>query len=243
MSIYYRTFGDPHNSALLMLHSGGMNGEEWKAQIPELSKDNFLVIPDLPAHSRSLENSPLSLDLMANKIMDLVNSLELQQFSILGSSLGAAVAMKIALENPSRIKKAIFYRMSYHLGEAALKETAKISSAEYWQSYGLEKIMSNWHLAQGDVNSWKTVIKNVALIIKEHNYCPKDFKNLHFPVLLIAGDKDPIAPLDELLEIYKFLKNGHLWIIPNADHITATNTWRAQSFNKEITRFLNLVSV
>lgn len=236
--LFYQSFGDKENPSLLMLHSGGMCSQEWKAQIPELSKNNFLIVPDLPAHGRSLEIEPLNIDLMAKKIMELMNFLELKKFSILGSSLGAAVAMKICFENPKQIEKAIFYRMSYQISDAALKETEKISSPDYWKSFGLEPLMSRWHLAQGDKNSWQEVIKNVGKIIKEHHYLPEDFKNFTFPVLLIAGDKDPIAPLDELLEIYKFLKNGHLWIIPSADHITATNTWRADSFNREILRFL-----
>jgi len=34
------------------------------------------------------------------------------------------------------------------------------------------------------------------------------------------------------------IPNCGLWVLPHATHVTATNTWRAESFALEVTRFL-----
>ena len=38
--------------------------------------------------------------------------------------------------------------------------------------------------------------------------------------------------------LHERFPNAGLWVLPYATHVTATNTWRAESFALEVTRFL-----
>ena len=58
------------------------------------------------------------------------------------------------------------------------------------------------------------------------------------PTLIAVGDRDPVAPLDQILEMFGAIPNCGLWVMPYATHVTATGTWRAESFALEVTRFL-----
>ena len=58
------------------------------------------------------------------------------------------------------------------------------------------------------------------------------------PTLIVVGDRDPVAPLDQILEMFGAIPHCGLWVMPCATHVTATSTWRAESFALEVTRFL-----
>ena len=58
------------------------------------------------------------------------------------------------------------------------------------------------------------------------------------PTLIVVGDRDPVAPLEQILEMFGAIPHCGLWVLPYATHVTATNTWRAESFALEVTRFL-----
>jgi 3-oxoadipate enol-lactonase len=41
------------------------------------------------------------------------------------------------------------------------------------------------------------------------------------PTLLVVGDRDPVAPLDQVLEMFGAIPNCGLWVMPYATHVTA----------------------
>ena len=45
-------------------------------------------------------------------------------------------------------------------------------------------------------------------------------------------------PLEHALDMVRHIADSGLWVLPFASHVTATNTWRAESFALELTRFL-----
>ena len=72
----------------------------------------------------------------------------------------------------------------------------------------------------------------------EHAHDLEILKQIVQPTLLIVGDRDPVAPLSQILEMYEAIPNSGLWVMPYASHVTASNTWRAEAFALEVTRFL-----
>jgi pimeloyl-ACP methyl ester carboxylesterase len=54
------------------------------------------------------------------------------------------------------------------------------------------------------------------------------------PALIIAGDKDLIAP-QHTISIYQNIPNAQLWILPNSSHGTLTE--HTDEFNKKVEEF------
>lgn len=240
---YYQTFGDKTNPALLLLHSGGMCGMEWKNQIEEFKKRYYLLIPDLPGHGKTLLNGKeFKISTLAEAAISLLEVEKIDRTAICGSSLGAATAMYISLKYKEKIAAAVFFRMSYRKNIGAYQQTCKMAEPEYWKKYGMHKWLSEIHEPQGGENAWEEVIKRVQNSlnpeITEHNHKLEDFQNIDFPVLIISGDRDPVSPLEDAIALHNTIKTSSLWIMPDTDHITATNTWRSDIFSTEIMRFL-----
>ncbi len=83
---------------LLMLHGWAMSGRVWRFQEP-LADRWRLLVPDLPGHGYSVAPDDLSgysVQLLANSILELLDSLQIERLSIVGWSLGSMVALRLA---------------------------------------------------------------------------------------------------------------------------------------------------
>lgn len=240
--MYYRKLGKGERT-LVLLHSGGLTSQEWAPQVETFGKRYKLLIPDFPGHGQSLLGpAELSIAMMAEAVIDMLNDEGVASAHICGSSMGAAVAMWLCLHYPERVSKAVFYRISYQKNEQTHAQTKKMSDPAYWQQFGLQEWLSSQHLPQGGPDAWEDVIARVSEVLdpnhSDHAHSLANFATLAIPVLIITGDRDPVSPLEDALALYHTIPDCGLWVLPYATHITATNTWRAQEFAEEVIRFL-----
>lgn len=242
--MYYQSYARENLQTLVLLHSGGMAGVEWQPQIASLKNHFHLLVPDLPGHGQSLlmAGETLSISLMAKSVITMLKTEQVEKAHILGSSMGGAVALWIAINHPEVLNKLVIYRIGYTKNSETYEQTQAMASPGYWRQYGMHRWLSQLHLPQGDANAWETVIANVSRVLNpqnsEHHHSLVDLQGITAKTLLIAGDRDPLIPISTLLEMFKCIPHCALWVIPNASHITGSNTWRANAFADEIIRFL-----
>lgn len=104
----YKTFGDPENkSAIILLHGLLGSMENWRSQAQKLAEHYFVITPDLRNHGQSPHLSGMRYKDMAADILALAKHLGLEQFDLLGHSMGGKVAMHLALHHPEIVHKLI----------------------------------------------------------------------------------------------------------------------------------------
>lgn len=242
MKIFYKTYGQ--GQALFLLHSGGMSHVEWQPQINFLSQHFFVICPDLPGHGQTLmQGDKLSIKECGEAVLHIMDELKLEQAHCCGSSMGGATALWLAMNYPNRIQKLCLYRVNYYKNKATYEQTNMMAQPKYWEDFGVASVLSKTHMAQGGVDAWKQVIKRVSDALdpnnNERNYSIDDLKHIKNHTLLVCGDRDPLVPINDLIAMYENIPHADLWILPKATHVTAVNTWRAQSFSEELFRFLS----
>lgn len=240
--MFYQTYGQ--GPALLLLHSGGMAGEEWAPQIPLLQKRFQLIVPDLPGHGRSpLPDDMLSVEKMGRAVLAMLDELGVDKVHCCGSSMGGAVTLWLTIHHPERVKSAIVYRMVHRKNVSTYAQTLTMAEPAYWEQFGLHKWLSKLHEPQGGEQAWKRVIARVSESLdpasSQHGYSLEMLSKITCPVLVVTGDRDPVAPLEDALAMYHAIPDCGLWIMPFATHITGSNTWRAAAFAEEIKRFIS----
>lgn len=228
---------------LILLHSGGMSGAEWKPQIPLFARTFRVIAPDHLGHGRSpMLAEKLAVADMGRAVLELLDELGLAQVYLVGSSLGGAVALWLTLYHPGRVSKLVLYRVGYRKDETTHAGTRNMADPAYWRSVGMHKWLSDIHHPQGGPDAWEEVISRVSEALEpattDHAHDLEILDRITQPTLLVVGDRDPVAPLDQVLEMFGAIPNCGLWVMPCATHVTATNTWRAESFALEVTRFL-----
>ena len=97
-TLWWQTVGTG-NCHLVLLHGWGLNAEVWRCVSEELASHFTLHLVDLPGYGRSRGFGAMSLDEMAQQVLDAAP----QNAVWLGWSLGGLVASKIALDNPGRV--------------------------------------------------------------------------------------------------------------------------------------------
>ena len=85
---------------LLLLHGTGASTHSWRGMMPILSKNFTVIAPDLPGHA--FTSAPpehrLSIEGMARSISALLNELGMTPFLIGGHSAGAAILMRMCID-------------------------------------------------------------------------------------------------------------------------------------------------
>ena len=97
--IWWQTTGEG-NCHLVLLHGWGLNAQVWDCITPELGAHFTLHLVDLPGYGRSVGFGALSLEEMAEKVLEKAP----EQAVWLGWSLGGLVASQIALHHPGRVQ-------------------------------------------------------------------------------------------------------------------------------------------
>jgi 2-succinyl-6-hydroxy-2,4-cyclohexadiene-1-carboxylate synthase len=90
--------------AILFLHFAGGNMNMWNGVLPQFAKDFSVIAPDLRGHGKS--DKPMNgynIDIMANDMYLLLKHLGIEHCHVIGSSLGAEVAISLAAAHPELV--------------------------------------------------------------------------------------------------------------------------------------------
>jgi 3-oxoadipate enol-lactonase len=104
--LYYECSGQ--GPPLLLIHGLGSSGDDWAFQREDFAREHRLTLPDLRGSGRSAKPpGPYSIAQFAADLWALLDALGIEFTSILGFSLGGAVALEMALLRPARVRRLV----------------------------------------------------------------------------------------------------------------------------------------
>ena len=104
-TLYYSVSGE--GPALILLHAVGAKGDLWPDVIRALQNWFAVYAFDLRGHGASSLNGSLTLDDMARDLESAIDALALGPCHLIGSSLGASVAVKLAASAPAMVRSLV----------------------------------------------------------------------------------------------------------------------------------------
>jgi pimeloyl-ACP methyl ester carboxylesterase len=90
---------------VVLLHAFPLDGRMWEAQARELSRQNRVIVPDLPGFGRSADTPASSLDHMADEVAALLDALNIERATIAGLSMGGYATLAFARRHPNRVAR------------------------------------------------------------------------------------------------------------------------------------------
>jgi len=230
--IYYRIAGTPTNLPIVFLHGWGARKDSLFGRlgvenvIVELAKYFYVVAPELPGLIRSQPpKRVLNMRNYSRLLHDLLKSLALEKFVLMGQSWGGGVAITYASLYHDQIRRLIL--VDAKLGKRKDDFYLKLgkfwhfvfdkSIKSQWFPFFVKKIMITIYLG----TPWKSINKNVkqyAIMSEISRYADKemkvDYTKLKKPLLLVYGDKDTsVTPIEKAKEIHRKIKNSKLIIV------------------------------
>ena len=227
-------FKSPKFKTIVFIHGLGLNQDVWSWQI-SLFKNHNLLIYDLLGHGDSKDpEGEVSLNMFADQLLQIINHIKLERFTLVGFSLGSMISRKFASLHPSMVEALVLLNSPNRLLDQErdeILERAKLlkdegpefttdAAIKRWFSNTFQK--SNPHIVQL-VRNWvnnnkKEIYSRVYPILY---YGSVDLKSLNEskPTLIITCDQDFANGPDAAREIAKNFKNSNVCILQNLRHM------------------------
>jgi pimeloyl-ACP methyl ester carboxylesterase len=229
LSVHYLEQGS--GPPVVLLHGGlATAAMSWTGSMPALARRFRVVAPDARAHGGTGNPSDrLGYDQMADDLAGLVAALGLERPFVVGYSDGAQVALELALRHPGLARGIVLggvvsephevYVAGLHAwgfpapGEVDLP----LLEREFGDDFYAETRAAHEHVA--DDAGWRRFLEQIsALWLTVPRYEDAQLAAVEDPVLVIAGDRDDMAGLDQAERLYRAIPGAELAVVPDADH-------------------------
>jgi 2-succinyl-6-hydroxy-2,4-cyclohexadiene-1-carboxylate synthase len=140
--------GDP---PLLLLHGFTGTGSVWAAFAAGLRRRHVRTIaPDLPGHGRAANpatRASASVEQAADGVAELLARIEAAPADVLGYSLGARIALRLAIEHPDAVARLVLESPSAGIADPDEREARRQSDeqlADDIERDGVEAFVDRW---------------------------------------------------------------------------------------------------
>jgi pimeloyl-ACP methyl ester carboxylesterase len=199
-----------------MVHGAAASSRSFAEQIPHLAKHFRVLAVDLRGMGRSARVESLEPSAWVDDLGALLDHLGIEAAHVFGSSLGARVALRFAINNPRRVLSLVLDNpivLNEGAGNAALNarmgDTASLS----------QEAKDRYRSLHGD--DWEAVVQTYFRIrnepgLQEYLNLRELAKGLETPTLLCRGDnrQDTVHPFMHAIELFNVMPNSRLWIKP-----------------------------
>ena len=204
--------------ALVMLHGAAASSRTFAAQIPELAKSFRVLAVDLRGMGQSARIETLSPPSgWVDDVGGLLDHLGIETAHVFGSSLGARIALRFAINQPGRVLSLILDNpivANEGAGNAALN--ARMADTANLAPEAKERYRS----LHGE--DWEAVVQSFFRIrndaaVQEYLNLRESAKGLETPTLITRGDskQDTVHPFTHAVELFQVMPNARLWIKPS----------------------------
>ena len=232
----------PESPSVLFIHGAGGNALLWGRVLNRLPSADCIAL-DLPGHGRSSGPACSSIQAHSAAVLGLATALGLHDLVVVGHSMGGAVALQVALSEPSRVRALVLLSTSARLFVApALLEqlAADPAQAREWiveAGYGPEtpaqtRLVGARQLAQvppevlhGDFMACSNVDYRNRLV------------EVRCPALVLCGSEDRLTPPRYVRALQEGLPAARFELIPRTGHMLPLECPEAVA--EAIARFLD----
>ncbi len=226
LNIYYEEHGQ--GKPLILLHGGTVSQVMWSQHIPLLQRHFKVVTPDLRGHGKT--DNPykqFSYKAMAEDVSSFITAKGYDKPHLCGYSDGGQAALELAMNYPRQIQSLViggvfnkftksYYEAVGHLGfRGPGKVDIDVTVAN--NSAGYVEWLKSVHAPGPEY--WKTLFHQLSYLwFSPLDYKLSDFRRVVVPTLVMAGDRDDLAPVEEAIKIYRSIRGAELFVAPGSDH-------------------------
>ena len=241
---------------VVFLHGSGPGASAYsnfKQNFPALVAAGYrAVLPDLIGfgHSDKPAGIDYTLDLFSSTLVELLDALDLGDCVLVGNSLGGAVALRIAIDHPGRVRKLVLMapggiesRETY-FNMPGIQKMVSGFVGEGFDRAGLRRILEllvfdprhvTDELVEERFSVLKTQPKDVLARMKIPDLTP-ELAKVRCPVLGFWGIDDQFVPYSGYEKILRACANSRFVMLASCGHWAMVE--HAAEFNRYVLDFL-----
>jgi pimeloyl-ACP methyl ester carboxylesterase len=231
LNMYYEIHG-AGGLPLVLLHGAfSAIGTSFGKLLPGLAQNRQVIAFDMQAHGRTADiDRPLSLEQMADDTVAALQQLGIDQADIFGYSMGAGVALHLAIRHPNVVRKLVLASVTYTISGIHPGLMDGLAEMKPEMMFG-----SPWHDEYMQIapnpHAFATLFAKKTQMDRGIRDIPAEtIQAITAPTLLIIGDSDIVRP-EHAVEMFRLLGGGvagdlaglpsaQLAILPGTTHVT-----------------------
>lgn len=242
MKLFYRQLGT--GTPFMILHGLYGCSDNWLTIAKVFAQNHNVILPDLRNHGNSPHSDVFNISSMAEDIAELIDELKIENFVLLGHSLGGKVALDYATKHSDKLQKLIIVDIaprtygSEHFEEnenhkqiinilknidlslfsnrsEALTELQKLKDSERFRNLMMKNLKSD---KEGKLQ-WKINVSAIADNLQDLlNVFNADLTKIKCPTLFIKGENSNYLTKNDFEEIRTKMANATFTVISNSSH-------------------------
>jgi pimeloyl-ACP methyl ester carboxylesterase len=228
LQMYYEIHGK--GEPLVLIHGAFSTIEFWGPILTTLAQDHQVIAVELQAHGHTADiDRPFNYEAFADDVAALLEYLGVAQADVVGYSMGANTALRLAIQHPNRVRKLVaisgnsrtdgYYPELLEMIESLAPEMLAGSPPE--QSY---------MRTAPNPEDWPVLFDKIKALEANTFDWTQEMGRIAAPTLLIIGDSDAMRP-EHAAEMFRLLgggvpgdltglPNSQLAIVPGATHVS-----------------------
>jgi len=264
IDLYYEDHGS--GNPVVLIHGYPLSGASWEKQLPALLNAGYRVITyDRRGFGKSSQpTTGYNYDTFAEDLRQLVTQLKLEDFALVGFSMGGGeIARYLGRYGSKGVTKAVFISsippfllktsdnpegVDGSVFEGIQKAVAADRYAfftEFFKNFyntdvflgkrvSEQAVQASWNLAAS-----ASATASLACVPTWHEDFRKDLSRVDVPTLVVHGDADRIVPINAAgARTAKLVKGARLLLVKNGPHCIPWT--HAEEVNSELINFLGL---
>jgi pimeloyl-ACP methyl ester carboxylesterase len=228
--MYYESHGT--GRPLVLLHGALTTIEgSFGRMLPSLAATRQVIAVEQQAHGRTADaDRPLTYEGMGADTVALLRHLGIEEADVFGYSMGAAIALDIAVRHPDLVRKLVLASPGY-TREGAYPEMYEGEENLKPEDLAGTPFAEDYARTAPNPDDWPGLIEKVKQLDREfQGWTAEEIRSIRAPTLVIVGDADVIRP-EHAVEIFRLLGGGvpgdlaglpasRLAVLPGTTHIT-----------------------
>ncbi len=257
VQMYFESHGE--GFPLVLCYGLGGNTNEWRPQIPALSKGYRLILWDPRGHGKSDSPKKREMygpDISAEDLLGLMNHLRIDKAHVGGLSMGGGIAARFTLAHPERVESLLIIDSASASGlpisqeqKAMREKTVELALTEGMEAVARYSIEANPNIG-GRAKQGPEAVKGIMdmyLPLDPVGYAhsvwtlvnapstSKRLSEIKAPTLVLVGEDDPAVAAAKFT--HQQIAGSKLVIIQKAGHLS--NLDQPEVFNDEVLKFLD----
>ena len=267
MNFHYLEWGDENNPVILMLHGFAQQAHSWDFVALAFADRYRVIALDQRGHGDSdwAKDGDYTPETQQIDIRAVVDKLGLNNFILMGLSMGGRNSFTYAANNPDKVNALIIVDAGPENVRAGtqnirnfVEQEDELDSIDAFVDRVIKynprrdpiqirgSIVNNLKQLPNGKWTWKydKILRSAGRMGKPQD--PEMTKRLwsyveglQCPTLVVRGDRSDIIATDTADEMHKKIPNGNLAIVPNAGHLVMGDN--PSGFEKAVSKFINSI--
>ncbi|MBK6266057.1 alpha/beta hydrolase [Marivirga sp. S37H4] len=239
---------------VIFLHGYPFDKTMWQIQLDFLNSSHRLIACDIRGFGKSTdEESPLSIDLFADDLIQFMDKLSIDKAILCGLSMGGFIALNAMKRFPARFEALILCdtqcvadtievkeKRYKTIDEIAVDGEEKFNEGFIKKVFHKDSITNKKKLVEQlrrvvFANSKHIIVQGLVALAERSETC-STLNEITIPTLIICGREDEVTPLAQSEFMNKNIKGSILKVIDKAGHVS--NLEQPDEFNQHLLDFL-----